>query len=97
MFDHVWPILKDAEKWAYVLPKQRQQSKAFEGSHGDIPTQKFHDASYSVDLNANDDQVHVDMQTNSLSNCSKGIKKEKTRKRLGVKKTHLLAKLCKTR
>ena len=76
MFDHVWPIFKDVEKWADVLP-----------------TPKSPEASYSVDLNANDDQAHVDMQTNSSSSSTTGRKKEKTRKKLEVEKTYLLPKM----
>ena len=51
------------------------------------------EASYSVDLNANDDQAHVDMQTNSSSSRPTRRKKIKTRKMLEVEKTHLLAKM----
>ena len=91
MFDYVWPILKDAEKQANVLLKQRQQPKALQGSHGEIPTPKSPKASYSVDLNANDDQAHVDMQTNSSS--SRPTRRKKERKMLEVEKTHLLAKM----
>ena len=76
LFDNVWPILKDAENWADVLPKQQQQPKAFQWSHGEIPTPKSLEASYSVDLNANDDQAHVDMQANSSSSRLTGRKKK---------------------
>ena len=52
------------------LAKQRQQLEAFEGSHGEIPTPKSPDASYSLDLIADDDQVNVEMQTSSSSSRS---------------------------
>ena len=90
---HVWPILKYAEKLADVLPKQRQQPKAFQGSHEEIPTPKSPKVSYSVDLNANDGQAHVDVQTNFSSSRPTGRNKEKTRKMLEVEKTHLLTKM----
>ena len=76
-----------------VLPKQLQQLKAFEGSHREITIPKSPKASYSVDLNANDNQVHVDMKTSSSSNRPTGRKKEKIRKMLKVEKTHLPAKI----
>lgn len=46
----------------YVLPKQRQQRGAFEGSQVRYP-----DTPFSVGLNAYDDQVVVDLQIDSSS------------------------------
>ena len=92
LFDHVWPIIKYAKKWTNILPKQRQQMEAFEGFHEEIPTPKSLEALFSIDLNANDDQVPVDMQNDSSSSRPMGIKKQKKRKRLKDEKSHLLAK-----
>ncbi|KAM5554503.1 hypothetical protein ABKV19_022739 [Rosa sericea] len=60
-FDHVWPILKNAEKWldnaAMTVPKPRRRKESSEGSQSGSRTSRTSDTlSFSVDLNADGDE-----------------------------------------
>ncbi|KAI7983606.1 hypothetical protein LOK49_LG15G01388 [Camellia lanceoleosa] len=91
-YDHVWPILKEVEKWLDNTPKEnpKQGYDCFEGFQNESPVSASLAASSSIDLDANEETVaevdhHVDSSGRPI-----GRKKEKLRRMEIADKSHLL-------
>ncbi|KAF8398312.1 hypothetical protein HHK36_017239 [Tetracentron sinense] len=90
LFDHLWPILKDAEKWANPIPKQRQLFEYSEGSETRTPTSKSPRTPSFVDLNADEDeQTSIEVCADSSGRPMRR-KKENMRKRRAADKSELI-------
>ncbi|XP_028082738.1 uncharacterized protein LOC114284062 [Camellia sinensis] len=91
-YDHVWPILKGAEKWLDNTPKKNPQQgyDYFEGFQNGSPISVSLVTPSSIDLNTNEKTVaEVDHHVNSSSHPIKR-KKEKLRMMQIANKSHLL-------
>ncbi|KAL5756357.1 hypothetical protein ACOSQ2_021103 [Xanthoceras sorbifolium] len=87
-FDHVWPLLKDTEKYTYnimITPSRRNRNDCTnEALQSSSPSSKSpRESSFCVDLNADferEDPIHNN--SDSFGRPA-GVKKEKTKKKQG--------------
>lgn len=93
-FDHVWPILKDAEKWLDPLRKETTKRHHSDGYQAGSPISAPPGTQSSTDLNAGEDfQPEVSSNVDS-SGRPTGIKKEKMRRMKMVDNSHILASMA---
>ena len=97
-FDHVWPILKDAEKWldngvAHV-PKPRRRKDSSEGSQsGSLTSKSSTTSSIYVDLNADEDEEeYINDEVGSV-NRPTGTKAAKMKRKVTDEKKKIADKI----
>ncbi|XP_020270642.1 glutathione S-transferase T3-like [Asparagus officinalis] len=81
LFDHVWSILKDAEKWANISVRSPATFKNLKSRS----SQGLGSSSYVVDLN-DDNEGYTHNDDNMITSRPTGRKKEKMRRRQASEK-----------